>query len=202
MDPEGDTVPILYDLYDAAAEALWSDKNDDQARLFTLVHQGNPPASHALPRFSNIAYLVQMPHVDMVRELEKLEGKTFDDADKKELEHRADYAKRWLEKYAPEDYKFEIQKELPDAARNFSPEQKAALEKVLEYLKSKDVHDGQELHTKLHDIKKESGIEPRLFFEAIYFSILGKPSGPKAGWFLSVLDKDFLEKRFEEAANS
>jgi lysyl-tRNA synthetase, class I len=58
--------------------------------------------------------------------------------------------------------------------------------------------DGQELHTKLHDIKKESGIAPKELFSAIYISFLGKDSGPKAGWFLSVLDKDFLERRLEE----
>jgi len=37
------------------------------------------------------------------------------------------------------------------------------------------------------------------FFGAIYISILGKDSGPKAGWFLSVLPKEFLLKRLKKA---
>jgi lysyl-tRNA synthetase class 1 len=43
-----------------------------------------------------------------------------------------------------------------------------------------------------------SAVEPKQLFSAIYFSILGKESGPKAGWFLSVLPKDFLIKRLKE----
>jgi len=42
------------------------------------------------------------------------------------------------------------------------------------------------------------GYDPKDLFSAIYLSFLGKESGPKAGWFLSVLDRKFLEKRLEE----
>jgi len=69
---------------------------------------------------------------------------------------------------------------------------------ILEYIQSQEKLDGQELHTKLHDIKKETGINPKDLFSAIYLSFLGKVSGPKAGWFLSVLDRKFLERRLEE----
>ena len=68
----------------------------------------------------------------------------------------------------------------------------------VEYIKSQKSLDGQELHTKLHDIRKETGINPEDFFSANYLSFLGKRSGPKAGWFLSVLDRDFLIKRLDE----
>ena len=43
-------------------------------------------------------------------------------------------------------------------------------------------------------------VEPKEFFSAFYLSLLGKDSGPKLGWFLSVLDKEFLEKRLEEVS--
>ncbi|HDZ85635.1 MAG TPA: hypothetical protein ENH35_03765 [Candidatus Moranbacteria bacterium] len=68
----------------------------------------------------------------------------------------------------------------------------------MEYIKSVDVLDGQDLHSKFHDIKEKTGISPRDLFSALYISFLGKESGPKAGWFLSVLDKKFLEKRLKE----
>jgi lysyl-tRNA synthetase class 1 len=38
-------------------------------------------------------------------------------------------------------------------------------------------------------------------FKAIYLAVLGQQSGPKAGWFLSSMEKDFLAKRFSEAAS-
>ena len=48
-----------------------------------------------------------------------------------------------------------------------------------------------------HGIKK-TGIEPKDFFEAIYLSILGKMVGLKLDGSWSVMDKDFLIRRFEE----
>lgn len=44
-------------------------------------------------------------------------------------------------------------------------------------------------------------IDPRDLFKAIYISILGQSSGPRAGWFLSSFEKEFLVKRFEEASS-
>ena len=151
-----------------------------------------------LPRFSEIAFLVQMPHINIKKQIEAEEGGKLHKADLEELALRKKYAEKWLATYAPEDYKFEIQKELPEAAKSLSSEQKTALGEVSAFLESEKELDGAKLHNKLHEIKKELNIEPRHFFSAIYLSILGKENGPKAGWFLSVLSKDFLIKRFKE----
>jgi lysyl-tRNA synthetase class 1 len=137
-----------------------------------------------------------MPHMDNFEAVEKLKEAPLSDEDRREIEYRAGYAKMWLEKFAPEDYKYELQEgKIPEAAKNFSARQKEGLAKILEYIKSQKKLDGQELHTKVHDIKKEMGIEPKELFSAIYISFLGKDRGPKVGWFLSVLDRNFLEKR-------
>jgi lysyl-tRNA synthetase, class I len=200
--PDGDTVPILYDNYDTLAKKYFEDSKNDNAHLFELCHFGDQRKkmqNRVLPRFAQLAYLVQMPHLNLIKEVEKLEGKELNDVDIKELEHRKKYAEIWLSTYAPEDYKFEIQKTLPGIVKNFSTIQKEALRKVLEFIESSETLDGQILHTKLHDIKKEMNIDPKEFFEALYISILGKGNGPKAGWFFSVLDRDFLIKRLKEA---
>ncbi len=139
-----------------------------------------------------------MPHVDIEKEIEKLENVILTDDDKEELELRKKYAKIWLDTYAPEDYKFEIQETVPPATKDFTAEQKVALAKVLEFVKSRDVLEGQDLHTNLHEIRKASGLEAKAFFTPLYISFLNKDNGPKAGWFFSVLDKKFLEKRLEE----
>lgn len=199
--PDGDTVPILFDNYDRLADQYFSKADEDASRVFSLIHtpeeRGN--LTHpSMPRFSQIAYLAQMPHLNIQVEVEKILEKKLDEASVKELEKRAKYAKLWINTYAPDDYKFEIQKGLPEAAKSLSAAQKNALKELLAYVSSAEALDGQELHTKLHDIKEKTGIAPQEFFKAIYLSILGKDSGPKAGWFLSVLDKDFLVKRLSE----
>lgn len=200
--PDGDTIPLLYDSYDSFAPHYFKKENDDYARTFLAIHEPHSRKKledHYLPRFSQIAYLVQMPHVDIYSEIQKVSEKPeLDKHDRAEIDSRANYAKLWLEKCAPEDYKFEIQKTVPAAVKNFSAKQKELLAQVLEYVKSEKVLEGQTLHTKLHEIRKASDLPAQDFFSALYISFLGKEKGPKAGWFFSVFDKKFLEERLSE----
>ncbi len=203
FEPEGDTMPILYDTYDTQAKSYFAGTKDDFARAFPFYHmpseRGNL-VSKTLPRFSLIAFLSQMPHMDPVKEIEAMEGITLNDASKAELNLRVEYAKRWLTKYAPDNYVFEIQKELPDVAKSLEQIQKDALMEIAEFMEQSKELSGEILHAKLHEIKADLPIDPKLLFSAIYLSVLGRTSGPKAGWFLSVLDKNFLINRFKEAS--
>src|SRR6185312_6863624 len=56
FDPEGDTIPVLYDQYDKLAENFWAQTKDDYARLFEFIHPDRKiPQQSALPRFSQVA---------------------------------------------------------------------------------------------------------------------------------------------------
>lgn len=223
--PDGDTVPILFDSYDKFAQGYFEGKTDDYSRMFKLMHSPvvreealksggkNGIVPHVVPRFSQVAFLSQMHHLNIDKEAEHLIGKELTDADRQELQKRISYAKLWINTYAPEDYKYEIQEVVPEVALGFSDKQKEALREVLAYVeqapiltdtdadgKTTKTFDGQAMHTELHAIKERTAIDPKEFFEAIYLSVLGKKSGPKAGWFLSVMDKDFLVKRLGEVS--
>lgn len=201
--PEGDTLPILYDQYDKLAESFWAGVQDDYARLFSLVHPAAECASiptRFLPRFSTLSYLVQMPHLKVEEEVQTMKGAPLTTLDREELDERVQTALFWLGTYAPDDFKFEIQKTLPNAAKNFTEEQRLALANIRQFLQGHPDADGQAIHTQLHELRKQSGLEAKDFFGALYIAILGKPSGPKAGWFLSVLERDFLLNRLEEAS--
>ncbi|MCE9644148.1 lysine--tRNA ligase [Candidatus Parcubacteria bacterium] len=204
FDPEGDTIPVLFDLYDRLAEKYFVGETDDHVRMLVLSHKPEDQKSiprRFLPRFSLIAFLVQMPHLDLFVEVEKMKGSPLTQEDKEETELRALYAKKWLEECAPEDFKYELAKELPEAAKSLSPEQKKAVKAILEYVEANPILDGQLLHTALHEMRKALGIEAADFFSAVYLSFLGKPSGPKAGWFLSVLERELLLSRLREASS-
>ncbi len=195
FDPEGDAIPVLYDQYDKLAEGYQTTKDDDYARLFELIH---PKISRSnldigpLPRFSQVAFVVQMPHLDIEKE--------FPEADKVELRERAQYASKWLAQYAPEKFIFKLQDILPEAAKNLSPVQKKAMQTLLRYIEVLDsMPSGEELHHFLHGLKESEPITPVELFSAIYLLFLGKPMGPKAGWFLSVLPKEYIVKRLHEA---
>jgi lysyl-tRNA synthetase class 1 len=201
FQPDGDTIPVLFDTFDKYADGFFAGTQDDYSKTFTLSYA---PAERAAlvnsyrPRFSQVAFMAQMPHIDPRKEVATLAEHALTPADEATLDERLTYARKWLNQYAPENYVYKIQDTLPESARSFSPVQKRALGLLKDYVASQSQLDGQALHAKLHDLKTETPIEPKELFEAIYLSILGKKSGPKAGWFLSVLDKAFLEKRLSE----
>lgn len=199
FDPEGDTIPVLFDLYDKLAEGYKTEKSDDYAKLFEYVHLGAAPSDAFLPRFSQVAFIVQMPHMNLEKEIADMKGSALTDSDTKELDGRALYAKRWLEAYAPEKFVFKLQDECPESAKNLSVLQRNALRLLKSFIEAASgMPSGADMHAKLHSLKEEAHISPADLFSAIYIAFLGKGYGPKAGWFLSVLDKDFVLKRLEE----
>lgn len=196
--PDGDTLPLLYDMYDTFAESYFSGVRDDRAEIFEFSHGESSQdrlQPHFLPRFSQGAFLVQMPHMDFLKEVMTLKGSELTDLDKREALERAEYAKRWLEHYAPEQYRYVLQKTVPTETKNLSETQKRALQMLLSYIEHESILDGQKLHTELHELKEKANISPKELFTALYMSFLGKTSGPKAGWFLSVLPREFLIER-------
>ena len=185
FDPEGDTIPVLYDQYDKLALGYQTTKDDDYARLFELIHPKTSrtvlDVSGSLPRFSQVAFVVQMPHLDLEKE--------FPDADKAELHERAQYAKQWLQEYAPEKFVFKLQESLP--AVEITNGQKTNLKQIFEFLNSKTDATAEDIHAKLHELKA---------FKEIYLAFFGKDHGPKAGWFIASLPRDFVLKRLQEAS--
>jgi len=201
FDPAGDTIPVLYDLYDKLAEGYRTTKDDDYARLFEYIHPKNqlPSDDVFLPRFSQIAFLTQMPHLNIEKEAERLKGAPLTENDMLELGERAEYAQYWIQQCAPEKFVFTLQQQMPGAAKDLGENQKKGLTALREYIEAADgMPSGEEIQQKLHSIKEEMGIQPVELFSALYLAFLGKTYGPKVGWFLSVLDKNFVVDRLKQ----
>ena len=201
FDPQGDAVPVLFDTYDKLAEKYWSGVEDDDTQVFRFSHlpsKRNNMPRRFLPRFSQIAFFVQMPHMNVEEEVAKLKGEPLTADDIEELQMRVTYAQLWLENYADDDFIFKLQDTLPERAHSLSIEQKNALKLFADKLDSIATFDGQTIHELTHAVKEESGMDAKTFFAAVYTVFLGKESGPKVGWFLSTLTKDFVQSRLRE----
>lgn len=100
----------------------------------------------------------------------------------------------WLRLRAPDEVKFELLKEVN--ADEFSEEEKAFLkalgDKVVEAPKDAD---GGYFHDAIYALKENMGITPQFMFGTLYKVLIGKSSGPRAGWFLSTLPRDWLVNR-------
>lgn len=199
VDPSGESVPRLYDWYDELALGVREGKADDRSRLYALCELPENQAGFSATwqtRFREVAFIVQMPHLELRKEAEKTKGSELTEEEIKKLEERARYAKFWLATYAPEEFKYELQEEMPSVA--LSDIQKKALTALAEFFQSAE-RSGEELHLRLHELKTEIPIAPKELFQAIYRIFLNRDSGPKAGWFLAGLPRDFVIARLSEA---
>jgi len=199
VDPSGDSVPRMYDWYDDLAQLVRDGVADDFTRLYMLSQLPENQAEEAAPwqlRFSQVAFLVQMPHLSLPEEAEKVKGAPLTEEEEKRLEERASYARFWLDSYAPERYRYKLQEEIPEVV--LSEEQKEALRQLHRYL-LEGQRTGEEIQAKLFEFKESVPIKPGELFSAIYQLFLARDSGPKAGWFLSVLPREYVLKRLADA---
>jgi lysyl-tRNA synthetase class 1 len=199
FDPAGDSVPRLFDWYDDLAQLIRDGVADDFTRLYTLAQmpseQGDTHAPWQL-RFSQVAFMVQMPHLLLEEEAVKVKGSALTDEERELLQERAAYARFWLSAYAPEQYRYELQESLPEGLA-LSDSQKVSLARLREYMKEE--RTGEEIQAFLFALKEEVPIKPAELFSAIYQIFLKRTSGPKAGWFLSVLPREQAISMLEAA---
>lgn len=148
--------------------------------------------------FKHIVSLYQTAQGDL-DEMEKMLVKTgYEKPDRAVLQSRVEYAQQWIANYAPEDIKFELQKNTPELVQELSESQRKGLGELSQTL-GPDMN-AQQVHETLYALKESQGLKPKEIFEAVYVSLLGKRRGPRAGFFLACLDYDFVVKRFQEAS--
>src|SRR3989344_2038524 len=131
FDPQGDTLPNLYDLHDKLSVEFFAKLDSDAARLFQLIYTGpirNKLKKHFFPRFSLIAYLAQMPHINIEQEVAKMKGIKLTLLDQAELTYRVDYALNWLKTASPEQFRLTLyETDVPEQAKHLTTAQKKAL---------------------------------------------------------------------------
>ncbi len=183
FDPQGLTIPKLFDEYQEYSEHYFGKNNDDYARIFELSQVGQNIQNPPKVRFLQLAQWIQTSNMaDKIKE--------------ENAERWIDYAKIWLENYAPESERFLVQEKIPEAVKELTDKQKEFLGKLTKIITS--ISDPKQLEEQMYNLGKDLGLTPKETFSAIYIPLLGKPSGPKASYLLLSLDKRFLEKRFNE----
>ncbi|MCU0637653.1 MAG: lysine--tRNA ligase, partial [Methanothrix sp.] len=65
-----------------------------------------------------------------------------------------------------------------------------------------DEKSAAEIHDLVYAVAAEQGLDSKKFFQAIYLAFLGDRQGPKVGWFLSSLERNFVKARLKEAASA
>jgi lysyl-tRNA synthetase class 1 len=149
--------------------------------------------------FKHLVVVAQAARFDEERTLAILRRTGYPDVSREAVAGRMAYARRWLDSFAPEDLRFEVQPELPRESSTLSAEQRRFLGRLAESLREE--MDGQRIHELIWELAGDFGeTRPADLFKAIYLVVLGKARGPRAGSFLTVLGVDFAARRFKEAS--
>lgn len=156
--------------------------------------------------FRHLITLVQIARGDFMHLLEVVRRSGFevheeDEEELKELQKKARYAENWLRIYAPPGVKFELQRELPvEELRNLSNAQKQVLGLLAQAIRGDTSLSAEEWHNTIYEVAAAAHTDAKEVFKGLYTALLGKPSGPRAGWLLASLEPQFLKKRLEAAS--
>ena len=100
----------------------------------------------------------------------------------------------WLENWAPEEVKFTLQDSVD--AGGFRDAEVLFFQGLADKIAAAPADaDGEWFHKAIYDFKETSGMQPKELFTSLYRLLIGKDSGPRAGWFLSSLPRDWLVAR-------
>lgn len=103
------------------------------------------------------------------------------------------YIDQWLKNWAPEDVKFDLLDRPPKDLSSKEIDYLQALAKKVEAAPADA--DGEWFHKAIYELKDTVGLQPKQLFSTLYKVLIGKQSGPRAGWFLSILSRDWLINR-------
>jgi lysyl-tRNA synthetase class 1 len=149
--------------------------------------------------YKHLIVVAQAAAFDEDRTLDILTRTGYPDLSRRAVAGRMAYAKRWLETFAPEELRFEVQSSLPPAAATLSADQRRFLGRLAERLEGAE--EGQAIHQLIYELAQEfEATQPAELFKAIYLVLLGKPRGPRAGSFIAVLGSELCAERFREAS--
>ncbi|HEX5465688.1 MAG TPA: lysine--tRNA ligase [Candidatus Limnocylindrales bacterium] len=209
FDPQGDTVPGLFDEFDRLAAAtagreVRGELPPDGDRIFaaSLVDPTADPAVEAArfrPPFRHLTLLVQVPGVDLAERLEAEKGAPLEAAETDIAERRISVARRWLAELAPERYRVEVQADLPAAVTRLADEQRLFLEALAIAAEAERPAAGDAWQDLVFRTAQAQGLASGAAFGAIYVTFLDRPNGPRAGWLLASLDPDLVIERLRAA---
>jgi lysyl-tRNA synthetase class 1 len=180
-----------------AAFAAKTDRDEGEEQLLQIATRGiDKPTVSRVP-FSLLVASYQAALKDTSQTLKILSRTEYAELamqDAEIIEVELKFIDAWLQKRAPEDVKFELTQSVNP--EKFNDRQKAYMNKLADKIESAhETADGTWFHQAIYELKDSSQLETKELFITLYQAIIGKESGPRAGWFLSILPRDWLIKR-------
>lgn len=192
---ESEALIKLFD--DFAALQVKPDKSPGEQRLIELCLIGvdqptvsNVPFSHLVA-----SYQASLKNPDQTLDvIKRTEHAATADDQADTIRRELSFIDNWLERHAPESVKFSLLDQADEAS--FNEVERSFLSQLADKIATAPAEaDGEWFHLRIYELKSELSLEPKAMFGTLYRALIGQESGPRAGWFLSQLDRDWLLKR-------
>jgi lysyl-tRNA synthetase class 1 len=197
FDPVNGVVQLMDEF---AAFAAKPDKTESEQQLWYVCTRGNNQnRSVSRVPFSHLVASYQASLKDADKTLDVIKRTEHGNVAEEEADIiRAElkFIDAWLEKRAPEEVKFALLEQVNPA--DFTDAEKAFLKALGDKIaEAPEDADGNWFHERIYELKDSSGLQPKDMFSALYRALIGKQSGPRAGWFLSILPREWLVGRLK-----
>jgi lysyl-tRNA synthetase, class I len=120
----------------------------------------------------------------------------FGKVNKKDFDEIYERAKYWLENYAEEKFKFEVQETInPTILKELNENQKNALREFSEKL---DKQSEEEIVSLFKEVADNNSIKPKEFFQAAYLILINQKFGPQLSGFVLTIGIDKIKELFSK----
>lgn len=193
---EGDTMMKLFD--DFAALLAKTDRTEAEQQLIELCTHDVEPTVSNIPFTHLVAsYQASLKDADKTIDvIRRTEHAATAEKDAEIIRAELRFIDNWLQNRAPEDVKFELLETANPA--DFTDVEREFLTKLGEKVATAPADaDGQWFHNAIYEFKESLGLSPKDMFTTLYRALIGRTSGPRAGWFLSILPREWLVNRLK-----
>jgi len=194
---EGETLTRLFD--DFSALLASSDKTEAEQQLVELCMHGVEQRTVSNIPFTHLVASYQASLKDANKTLgviKRTEHAATAEEDAEIIKRELQFIDTWLQTRAPEDVKFSLADHINPS--DFTEQEQQFLQKLGTKVEAApNDADGAWFHNAIYEFKEELGLSPKDMFTTLYRVLIGKTSGPRAGWFLSILPRDWLVARLQ-----
>jgi len=199
FDPVNGVVQLMDEF---AAFAARSDRREDEEQLLYIATRGLDAKTVSRVPFSLLvaSYQAALKNPETTLEIiYRTEYAAVAREDAEIIKNELKFIDAWLNKQAPEEVKFSLAENIDPG--QFTDTEKQFLAKLAEKIDTAPSEaDGAWFHQEIYNFKDSSGLSSKELFVVLYRALIGQQFGPRAGWFLSILPRDWLVKRLRMEA--
>ncbi len=158
-------------------------------RVYELSQiQDLPSECPIQPSFRHLCNILQINEGDIDKAKEFYKEQIKNTRDERRILERSICALNWLKEYAPQEFKFAVNKQAPKV--DLTRESNKFLSLLESYLSENQtsIKSDKELHEKMYEfIHEVEGLEPALAFQTLYQILISQSKGPKLAGFIRTI---------------